>query len=45
MMHNPTAQDMPPLPLFDEEALDIANCLGAEPDADDIHTDKTRRRV
>jgi hypothetical protein len=44
MMHDPTAQDMPPLPLFDEEALDIANCLGAEPDADDIHTDKTRRQ-
>jgi KUP system potassium uptake protein len=44
MMHAPISREMQPvLPLFDEEALDIANCLGAEPDADDIHTDKTRR--
>jgi KUP system potassium uptake protein len=31
------------LPLFDEEALDIADYLKAEVHDDDIHTDETRR--
>ncbi len=35
--------DQPVLPLFDEEALDIADYLKAEPAEDDIHTDETHK--
>jgi KUP system potassium uptake protein len=34
--------DEPALPLFDEEALDIADYLKSEPEAGDIHLDETR---
>jgi KUP system potassium uptake protein len=45
MIHDPISRDLQPvLPLFDEEALDIEDYLRAEPDADDIHTDETRRQ-
>jgi KUP system potassium uptake protein len=45
MIHDPIPRGLQPaLPLFDEEALDIAEYLRAEPDADDIHTDETRRQ-
>ncbi|WP_333815923.1 potassium transporter Kup [Tabrizicola sp.] len=44
MIHDPIARgDQPPLPLFDEEALDIADYLKSEIGADDIHTDETHR--
>lgn len=45
MIHDPIPRgDQPALPLFDDEALDIADYLRAEPDADDIHVDETRRQ-
>lgn len=46
MIHDPVRlSDQPPLPLFDEEALDIADYLKSEGDADpDIHLDATRRQ-
>lgn len=45
MIHDPLPQDVQPaLPLFDSEALDIADYLKAEPAADDIHTDETNRQ-
>lgn len=34
----------PALPLFDEEALDIADYLKADPDTDDIHSDEATRQ-
>ena len=44
MIHDPVPRaDQPALPLFDAEALDIADYLRAEVDADDIHSDETRR--
>jgi KUP system potassium uptake protein len=44
MIHDPIPRaDQPVLPLFDEEALDIADYLKSEPRADDIHTDETRK--
>jgi KUP system potassium uptake protein len=46
MIHDPVAQPVQPaLPLFDEEALDIADYLKAEQDApSDIHSDETKRQ-
>lgn len=46
MIHDPIPRaEQPTLPLFNEEALDIADYLKAEQDADtDIHTDETRRQ-
>lgn len=45
MIHDPIPRgDQPALPLFDEEALDIADYLKAEAGPDDIHTDATRRQ-
>ena len=46
MIHDPVRiADQPSLPLFDEEALDIADYLRAEADAEaDIHQDETRRQ-
>ncbi len=44
MIHDPIPRaDQPVLPLFDEEALDIADYLKSEPAEDDIHTDQTRK--
>lgn len=44
MIHDPIPRDVQPaLPLFDEEALDIADYLKSEVHDDDIHTDETRR--
>lgn len=44
MIHDPIPRSVQPaLPLFDEEALDIADYLKAEVHDDDIHTDETRR--
>lgn len=43
MIHDPVPRaDVPSLPLFDAEALDIADYLKAEPEEGDIHTDETR---
>jgi KUP system potassium uptake protein len=43
MIHDPIPRaDEAALPLFDAEALDIADYLKSEPDAGDIHTDETR---
>jgi KUP system potassium uptake protein len=44
MIHDPIANGLnTQLPLFDEEAMDIADYLKAEAEADaDIHTDETR---
>ncbi|MBL9050350.1 MAG: potassium transporter Kup [Tabrizicola sp.] len=43
MIHDPIPRDVQPqLPLFDEEALDIADYLKTEVSVDDIHTDETR---
>jgi KUP system potassium uptake protein len=45
MIHDPIPRDVQPaLPLFDEEALDIADYLKAEADPDDIHEDDTHRQ-
>ncbi|HOZ34646.1 MAG TPA: porin [Tabrizicola sp.] len=46
MIHDPAPRaGEPPLPLFDEEALDIADYLKSEQDAgQDIHTDETVRQ-
>ncbi len=46
MIHDPVQYaDQPPLPLFDEEALDIADYLKSEGEADPgIHTDATRKQ-
>ena len=46
MIHDPAPRaGEPPLPLFDEEALDIADYLKSEQDAGlDIHTDETVRQ-
>ncbi|MCU0828109.1 MAG: potassium transporter Kup [Tabrizicola sp.] len=45
MIHDPTLPGVQPaLPLFDEDALDIADYLKSEAPADDIHTDETRRQ-
>ncbi|MFN3578092.1 MAG: potassium transporter Kup [Tabrizicola sp.] len=45
MIHDPIPRGVQPaLPLFDEEALDIADYLRAEAGPDDIHTDATRRQ-
>jgi KUP system potassium uptake protein len=45
MIHDPIPRDVQPaLPLFDEEALDIADYLKGEPATDDIHTDVTKRQ-
>ena len=45
MIHDPIPRDVQPaLPLFDEEALDIADYLKSEPSADDIHVDGTKRQ-
>lgn len=46
MIHDPVRlPDQPVLPLFDEEALDIADYLKAEAEAaGDIHQDETRRQ-
>lgn len=45
MIHDPIPRGVQPtLPLFDEEALDIADYLKAEADPDDIHSDATRRQ-
>jgi KUP system potassium uptake protein len=44
MISDPILRDVQPtLPLFDEEALDIADYLKTEVGEDDIHTDETRR--
>ncbi|MFN5998466.1 MAG: potassium transporter Kup [Paracoccaceae bacterium] len=44
MISDPLPRDVQPaLPLFDAEALDIADYLKSEPAADDIHTDETRK--
>ncbi len=44
MIYDPVPRvDQPVLPLFDEEALDIADYLKAEPAEDDIHTDETHK--
>ena len=44
MIHDPIPRGVQPaLPLFDEEALDIADYLKSEVRDDDIHTDETRR--
>jgi KUP system potassium uptake protein len=46
MNHDPIPREaQPPLPLFDAEALDIADYLKSEQDADtDIHSDETMRQ-
>ncbi|MES2548473.1 MAG: potassium transporter Kup [Pseudomonadota bacterium] len=45
MIHDPIPRDVQPdLPLFDEEALDIADYLKAEAVPDDIHRDETHRQ-
>ncbi|MES2915720.1 MAG: potassium transporter Kup [Pseudomonadota bacterium] len=45
MIHDPLPRDVQPaLPLFDSEALDIADYLKAESAEDDIHTDETNRQ-
>jgi KUP system potassium uptake protein len=46
MIHDPIARDVQPLlPLFDAEALDIADYLKSEQNADaDIHSDETKRQ-
>jgi KUP system potassium uptake protein len=45
MIHDPIPRGVQPeLPLFDEEALDIADYLKTEVDADDIHSDETRKQ-
>lgn len=45
MIHDPIPRGLQPaLPLFDEEALDIADYLRSEPDVDDIHQDETKRQ-
>ena len=45
MIHDPVPRDVQPaLPLFDSEALDIADYLKEEPSADDIHSDQTNRQ-
>jgi KUP system potassium uptake protein len=45
MIHDPIPRGVQPeLPLFDEEALDIADYLKSEVDADDIHSDETSRQ-
>jgi KUP system potassium uptake protein len=45
MIHDPIPRDvLPALPLFDAEALDIADYLKAEPAVDDIHHDETKRQ-
>jgi KUP system potassium uptake protein len=45
MIHDTIAPgDQPALPLFDEEALDIADYLKSEVAADDIHADHTSRQ-
>jgi KUP system potassium uptake protein len=45
MNHDPLPRDIQPaLPLFDSEALDIADYLKDEPSDDDIHTDETKRQ-
>lgn len=45
MIHDPLPRDVQPnLPLFNSEALDIADYLKEEPAADDIHTDATHRQ-
>ncbi|WP_374428150.1 potassium transporter Kup [Tabrizicola sp.] len=44
MIHDPIPRGVQPaLPLFDEEALDIADYLKSEADPDDIHTDESHR--
>lgn len=44
MIHDPIPRaDEPVLPLFDEEALDIADYLREESGDHDIHTDETRK--
>lgn len=44
MIHDPVPRaDQPVLPLFDEEALDIADYLREEGGNEDIHTDETRK--
>jgi KUP system potassium uptake protein len=43
MSHDPVPRvEEPALPLFDEEALDIADYLKAEPETGDIHSDVAR---
>jgi KUP system potassium uptake protein len=45
MIHDPIPRGVQPaLPLFDEEALDIADYLKAEAVPDDIHRDATHRQ-
>ena len=45
MIHDPIPRGIQPaLPLFDEEALDIADYLKAEAAPDDIHRDETHRQ-
>ncbi len=45
MIHDPIPRDLQPaLPLFDEEALDIADYLKTEADPDDIYTEATHRQ-
>jgi KUP system potassium uptake protein len=45
MIHDPIPRDVQPaLPLFDEEALDIADYLKAEAVPDDIHRDAIHRQ-
>ena len=47
MTHDQIPRDVrPALPLFDEDVLDIADYLKADPESNpsDIHTDATRRR-
>ena len=45
MIHDPLPRGIQPaLPLFDEEALDIADYLKAEAAPDDIHVDDTHRQ-
>jgi KUP system potassium uptake protein len=44
MIHDTIPRDVQPaLPLFDEEALDIADYLKSEVAEDDIHSDETRK--
>ena len=42
MIHDPIPRAEAALPLFDAEALDIADYLKAEPEVGDIHLDETR---
>ena len=45
MIHDPIPRGVQPaLPLFDEEALDIADYLKSEADPDDIHSDESHRQ-